>query len=644
VPSPDNTDVYRCSLDGTNAVGTRASLDITRPEYVTAGVPEREVAQLQAGEWLNYTRTIPGGSGRFSAYLRVSSAASRQFRLERVTGDSTTSNQTTFAVGVFRVPNTGGSLAYQYVPLTDVFGNPVVVDLAGAPTLRLVAVNAANDVAVNFLLLAPSPAPAPAAIANASPLPGAVNVAVETSVDVTVANGSTTVVSGSERLAIDGQDVTSDSSIDTSSLGSVIHFTPLTLFETGSVHTVRVLFQDSGGNTASNQWSFTVAAVRFGSAIKVNFAAGAGNSAGNPVAPVPPGYVQDIGETFADRGNGYSYGWDRNIVADGRYRQAANSPDLRYDTFLHMIKATPPAVWEIVVPNGSYQAHIVAGDAGNTDSVFQFDVEGAITGTITPGGPGSFNNNWGDFTITCTVTDGRLTVRSGPNSQTTANNNKIDFIDITLLNPPISPVISRQPQNQSVAPGGSATFSVAVRGVPLSYQWRHDGTDITGETGASLNIPNAQAANTGSYDVVVSNPAGTATSDPATLTLSTGGQKPVITAQPQSVVVPAGGTTNFSVTATGDPTLTYQWNFNGVDISGQTASSLAISNVQSGDVGDYLVVVANNSGSVTSAVVRLDLLVQPTIPVSTAPTTEPPSPSASPRKTASPTSSSTRMT
>src|SRR5688572_14752394 len=49
------------------------------------------------------------------------------------------------------------------------------------------------------------------------------------------------------------------------------------------------------------------------SAIFINFAAGAGNSAGNPIAPVPAGYMQDIGEVFGYRGNGFNYGWNRNI-------------------------------------------------------------------------------------------------------------------------------------------------------------------------------------------------------------------------------------------------------------------------------------------------------------------------------------------
>jgi hypothetical protein len=169
--------------------------------------------------------------------------------------------------------------------------------------------------------------------------------------------------------------------------------------------------------------------------VSVNFAAGPLNSAGNPVAPVPPGYAQDIGLPYGDQGNGFFYGWYRDgnpvdIQADGRYRQNAAAPDLRYDTFMHLIKAVPPAYWEIMVPNGDYCVHIVAGDPNNPDSVFQFDVEGVLTPTVTPNGPGSVFGLFADFTVGAAVADGLLTIRSGPDSQTLENNNKIAFVDI----------------------------------------------------------------------------------------------------------------------------------------------------------------------------------------------------------------------
>ena len=75
---------------------------------------------------------------------------------------------------------------------------------------------------------------------------------------------------------------------------------------------------------------------------------------------------------------------------------------------------------------------------------------------------------------------------------------------------------------------------------------------------------------------------------------------PVITSQPQSQTVTAGSSVQFSVTATGRPTPTYQWNFNGSAISGATGSSYSISSAQSGNAGNYTVTVSNSAGSATS--------------------------------------------
>ncbi len=76
---------------------------------------------------------------------------------------------------------------------------------------------------------------------------------------------------------------------------------------------------------------------------------------------------------------------------------------------------------------------------------------------------------------------------------------------------------------------------------------------------------------------------------------------PAITMQPQSQTVAAGATVQFSVTTSGRPAPTYQWNFNGTAISGATASTYSLAGVQAGNAGDYTVTVANSSGSVTSA-------------------------------------------
>ena len=54
----------------------------------------------------------------------------------------------------------------------------------------------------------------------------------------------------------------------------------------------------------------------------------------------------------------------------------------------------------------------------------------------------------------------------------------------------------------------------------MIYQWKKDGTDISGATSSSYDISNTTSANDGVYSVVVSNSAGTVTSSNATLTVT----------------------------------------------------------------------------------------------------------------------------
>jgi len=69
------------------------------------------------------------------------------------------------------------------------------------------------------------------------------------------------------------------------------------------------------------------------------------------------------------------------------------------------------------------------------------------------------------------------------------------------------PVITTQPTNQTVSPGGTAKFSVAATGA-TAFQWRFNGTDIPNETNALLQISNVQTNNAGYYLVTVKNSTG----------------------------------------------------------------------------------------------------------------------------------------
>jgi hypothetical protein len=76
------------------------------------------------------------------------------------------------------------------------------------------------------------------------------------------------------------------------------------------------------------------------------------------------------------------------------------------------------------------------------------------------------------------------------------------------VNPaPVPPSITTQPASLTVTAPGSAHFSVVATGdAPLSYQWRRNGSAISGATSASYTLdPTALSDSGAQFDVVVSN-------------------------------------------------------------------------------------------------------------------------------------------
>jgi hypothetical protein len=70
--------------------------------------------------------------------------------------------------------------------------------------------------------------------------------------------------------------------------------------------------------------------------------------------------------------------------------------------------------------------------------------------------------------------------------------------------------------------GKNVSFSASADGSPpLSYQWRKNGRTMAGKTAALLTINKAQASDAGTYDCIVKNSAGEATSPPVTLVVRT---------------------------------------------------------------------------------------------------------------------------
>ncbi|MFN8011519.1 MAG: immunoglobulin domain-containing protein [Holophagaceae bacterium] len=173
----------------------------------------------------------------------------------------------------------------------------------------------------------------------------------------------------------------------------------------------------------------------------------------------------------------------------------------------------------------------------------------------------------------------------------------------------VPPTITGHPQGLTVTAGQPASFTVAATGdAPLAYQWRKNGTPIGGATASTYAIAATVAGDAGSYDVVVSNPGGSATSNPATLTVNPAGTPPTITTHPQSQTTTTGLPVSFSVAATGTAPLAYQWRKNSVAIGGATGTTYSIAAATLSDAGTYDVVVSNSAGSATSNPATLQVL------------------------------------
>ena len=175
----------------------------------------------------------------------------------------------------------------------------------------------------------------------------------------------------------------------------------------------------------------------------------------------------------------------------------------------------------------------------------------------------------------------------------------------------IDPAILTQPTNLTVVNGNPASFTVVAAGTaPLTYQWKQNGSAIVGATAATLALNAVSDTDAGAYTVVVTTPAGTASSTAANLTVL---DPPVVVSQPLSISVNLGQSATFAVSANGRTPFSYQWKKNGVNITGATARLFTIAHVADTDAASYSVFISNVDGNTTSAAATLTVIDPPVI-------------------------------
>ena len=178
--------------------------------------------------------------------------------------------------------------------------------------------------------------------------------------------------------------------------------------------------------------------------------------------------------------------------------------------------------------------------------------------------------------------------------------------------------VSSQPASQTACAGTNASFSVTADGQgTLSYQWKKNGTNISNNATAQtsqLTLSSVTSSDAANYTVEVTGGCGSVTSSSASLSLNASTS---INTQPSSATQCQGTNASFSVTGSGQGTLSYQWRKSGININGATDPTLTLNSISSSDAASYSVVVTGGCGSVNSS--NASLTVNPSTTISTQP-------------------------
>jgi hypothetical protein len=82
-------------------------------------------------------------------------------------------------------------------------------------------------------------------------------------------------------------------------------------------------------------------------------------------------------------------------------------------------------------------------------------------------------------------------------------------------------VITADPANAALHPGDTLSLTVTATGTaPFTYKWQKDTVDIPGATTATYAVTNVTTAEAGNYVAIVTGAGGTATSNPANVTIT----------------------------------------------------------------------------------------------------------------------------
>lgn len=278
-------------------------------------------------------------------------------------------------------------------------------------------------------------------------------------------------------------------------------------------------------------------------------------------------------------------------------------------TIAPVITSQPSPTTQTVTVGSSVSYGVTATGGGATLSYqWQKSVDG---GTVYTDLLGAVNATYPILVATTGDTGKYRVVVSDVAGQTAS-----DVVTLNVVSGTFPPEITSQPSPSSatVVSGNSASFTVQVSGSPQpTVQWQKStdgGTNYSNVGSPSTNSPNTytlastQLSDTGLYRAVATNTQGSATSNTASLTVTT---VPAITTQPVGAIVTSGSSYTLAPVFSGVPAPSYQWQIssdglNFTNVAGATNASLQ-QTASTANSGYYRVTATNSAGSVTSDVV-----------------------------------------
>jgi hypothetical protein len=239
-----------------------AATDQDHNSFAANGFTPYNVGFNFNGQWEDYTREL-SNNVTYAVYARMAGFnANPIMQLARMaTAEVSTTNQPGAVLGQFNCPQTGGTQRYTFVPLTDFFSQPVLINFGGTNTFRTTDIGGNSSYNLGYMVLigVTNSGVLRPYLTSGFPYPGATGVNPLNQVQFAIANRQTSVNPASIQLFINSNNVTGSLTFSNNAAGTIVTYPHGSgnLFPAGPNY-AQVIFSD-GSVMLTNSWVFTVA-------------------------------------------------------------------------------------------------------------------------------------------------------------------------------------------------------------------------------------------------------------------------------------------------------------------------------------------------------------------------------------------------